>query len=125
VSARAPWNPEMEGSYSVPPFMRTSYPHLGVVLRIGRECCQAHDRAYYEGTDGDEAGRLIADTALYAGLQRLRAAGAMDPETGAELDQRSIEDLFWAVHHFGAAHWGTGRAWDGRVLGERQRIESS
>ena len=115
----------MAGPYSVPPFMRTSYPHLGVALRIGRECCFAHDRAYYEGADGDEAGRLIADTALYAGLQRLRAAGVTDSETGAELDQRSIEDLFWAVHHFGATYWGTGRAWDGRVLWGRQRIESS
>jgi hypothetical protein len=114
----------MADGRSVPPFLQTSYPRLAIACRICRACCDAHDRAYYEGVDGDEAARLAADTALRDCMQRLCDAGAVDPATGQPLDEQSVDDFFWAVHHFGGPHWGTGRAWDGRLLWEQQRIES-
>ena len=114
----------MANGCSVPPFLQTPYPRLALACRICRACCDTHDRTYYAGADGDETARLAVDEALRDCMRQLADAGAVDPESGRALDEETVGDFFWAVHHFGGPIWGTGRTWDGRLLWEQQRMES-
>lgn len=88
--ARPPWSPEMSDGCSTPVLARVLDADLRAACRDCRDCCLAHDRAYYEG--GPWAAKLRADVALFECVARRKG------------DTLALA-MFNAIYRWGGPYW--------------------
>jgi hypothetical protein len=107
MSNRPIWDPSMANGCSVPEFLKTLVPDLEAMCALCKTVCDEHDKAFYEGAEGDYDGFCAANDKLYAGLVPL-------------IGPKWAQIWYDAVRIGGWSHWGTGRSWDGRAIWARQ-----
>jgi hypothetical protein len=114
MTGRPPWDPSMSDGCSVPRWVFALWPEAEALCRIYHDGCLEHDAWYANGQDGDEIGRHAGDKAFRDYC--LRRSGVRDELTGYVATDADALRFYHAVRFAGGPHYGTGRAWDGRLL---------